>query len=121
HLTSSRSETAVSRHAVEAVAPALVELYARERGGAGSPGRIVLDFEGTDDPAHGEQEGVGYHGYYRQHMYHPLLVFDGDTGHLITAILRPGRSHGSRFAVLILRPFLPRLRPASPPPPLALP
>src|SRR5919202_2938952 len=69
---------------------------------------------GTDDPAHGEQEGVGYHGYYRQHMYHPLLAFDGNTGHLITAILRPGRCHGSRFAVLVLRRLVRRLRQAWP-------
>src|SRR4051812_22713707 len=93
--TFSRLENAVDRHSVEALATALVELYVRERGRAGAPRRIVLDFDGTADPAHGEQEGVGYHGYYRQHMYHPLLVFDGDTGHLITAVLRPGRVHGS--------------------------
>jgi hypothetical protein len=112
--TFSRLENAVDRHAVEHLAATLVELYVRERGRAGPPRRIVLDFDGTDDPAHGEQEGVGYHGYYRQHMYHPLLVFDGDTGHLITAILRPGRCHGSRFAVLVLRRLVRRLRQAWP-------
>jgi Transposase DDE domain group 1 len=78
------------------------------------PARIVLDLDGTDDPAHGEQEGVAYHGYYRQHMYHPLLVFDGDTGHLITAILRPGNVHGSRFVVPVLRRLLRKLRAAWP-------
>src|SRR4051812_17370673 len=93
--TFSRLENAVDRHSVEALAATLVELYVRERSRAGPPRRIVLDFDGTADPAHGEQEGVGYHGYYRQYMYHPLLVFDGDTGHLITAVLRPGRVHGS--------------------------
>ncbi len=108
--TFSRLENAVDRHAVEQLATALVELYVRDRGRAGPPRRIVLDFDGTDDPAHGEQEGVGYHGYYRQHMYHPLLVFDGDTGHLITAVLRPGRCHGGRFAVLVLRRLVRRLR-----------
>jgi hypothetical protein len=112
--TLSRLENAVDRHAVEALAAALVELYIRERERAGVPQRIVLDFDGTDDPAHGQQEGIGYHGYYRQYMYHPLLVFDGDTGHLITAILRPGRCHGSRFAVLVLRRLVRRLRRAWP-------
>jgi hypothetical protein len=57
---------------------------------------------------------VAYHGYYRQHMYHPLLVFDGDTGHLITAVLRPGNVHGSRFVVLVLRRLLRALRAAWP-------
>src|SRR3712207_2695893 len=47
-------------------------------------------------------------------MYHPLLVFDADTGQLITAILRPGHVHGSRFVVLVLRRLLRRLRAAWP-------
>jgi hypothetical protein len=70
--------------------------------------------DGTADPAHGAQEGVRYHGFYRQHMYHPLLVFDGTTGHLITAVLRPGHCHGSRFVVLVLRRLLKQLRAAWP-------
>ena len=36
---------------------------------------VRLDLDGTDDPTHGGQEGTPYHGYYRQRMYHPLLVF----------------------------------------------
>src|SRR3712207_8856627 len=44
----------------------------------------------------------------------PLLVFDGDTGHLITAVLRPGNVHGSRFVVLVLRRLLRKLRTAWP-------
>src|SRR5215210_9393062 len=112
--TLSRLENAVDRHAVERLAEALADLYIRERGRAGTPGRILLDLDGTDDPAHGEQEGVAYHGYYRQHMYHPLLVFDGTTGHLITAVLRPGNVHGSRLVVLVLRRLLRKLRAAWP-------
>ncbi len=38
------------------------------------------------DPTHAEQEGSHYHGYYEQHVYHPLLVFDGESGHLICAL-----------------------------------
>ena len=112
--TLSRLENAVDRWAVEQVATALVDLYVRERGRAGVPARILLDLDGTADPAHGEQEGVAYHGYYRQHMYHPLLVFDGDTGQLITAVLRPGNVHGSAFVVLVLRRLLRKLRAAWP-------
>jgi hypothetical protein len=112
--TFSRLENAVDRHAVEELAGALADLYIRERGRAGAPARILLDLDGTADPAHGQQEGVRYHGYYRQHMYHPLLVFDGDTGHLITAVLRPGDVHGSAFVVLVLRRLLRKLRAAWP-------
>jgi len=112
--TLSRLENAVDRHAVEAMASALVAIYLQQRGRAGPPRRVLLDLDGTDDPAHGKQEGVAYHGYYRQHMYHPLLVFDGDTGQLITAILRPGNAHASRFVVLVLRRLCRRLRAAWP-------
>jgi hypothetical protein len=73
---------------------------------------VLLDLDGTDDPAHGRQEGIGYHGYYRQWMYFPLLVFDGDTGQLVTAVLRPGTVHCSRFVVLVLRRLLRLLRAA---------
>jgi hypothetical protein len=48
----------------------------------------------TDDRTHGDQEGSYYHGYYGQHIYHPLLVFDGQSGHLICALLlRAGNTH----------------------------
>src|SRR5919198_5957577 len=56
--TLSRLENAVDRHAVERLAEALADLYLRERGRAGAPIRILLDLDGTDDPAHGEQEEV---------------------------------------------------------------
>lgn len=108
--TLSRLENAVDFKACYRLAVALVELYLQERGRTGIPDRIVLDFDGTDDPCHGHQEGVAYHGYYQQHMLHPLLVFDGDTGHLITAILRPGTVHASRGAVAILTRLVRRIR-----------
>jgi hypothetical protein len=110
----SRLENAVDRRTIEALAEALVTVYLRERGQSGAPTRVRLDLDGTADPAHGQQEGVAYHGYYRQHRYPPLLVFDGDTGPVITAILRPGNVHGSKFVVLVRRRLLRRLRAAWP-------
>jgi len=112
--TLSRLENAVDRHACEAMAEALVRLYIRERQRTGVPTHLVLDIDGTDDPVHGNQEGGAYHGFYREHIYHPLLMFDGQTDQLLTAVLRPGRCHESRFVVLILRRLLKRLRAAWP-------
>lgn len=112
--TLSRLENAVDRHAVAALAATLVDLYVRARGASGPPTRLVFDIDGTDDPAHGQQEGVAYHGYYAQHMYFPLVIFDGDTDHLVTAVLRPGNVHGSRFIILVLRRLLKKLRAAWP-------
>jgi hypothetical protein len=112
--TLSRLENRVDRHVCEALAEALVRLYIRQRQRGGRPAHIVLDLDGTDDPVHGNQEGGAYHGFYREHIYHPLLVFDGQTDQLVCAALRPGRCHGSRFVVLVLRRLVQRLRAAWP-------
>ena len=34
---------------------------------------IILDFDATDDPLHGNQEGAFFHGYYRNYCYLPLF------------------------------------------------
>lgn len=72
--------------------------------------QVVLDIDSTDDPTHGGQQLSFFHGFFRQHMYHPLLVFDGETGELITAILRPGRAHASRGAKGVLRRMIRKIR-----------
>ena len=92
------------------LAAALGEVYLRARERDGVPKRIVLDLDSTDDPTHGEQEGSGYHGYFRQRMYHPLLVFDGETGQFITAILRPGTAHSGHGALAVPKRLGRRLR-----------
>lgn len=108
--TLSRLENAVDRKSCYRLALALGECYLRQRERDGVPTHIVLDLDGTDDPTHGQQEGSAYHGYYRQHMYHPLLVFDGETGQLITAVLRPGTTHGSTSVVAVLKQVVRALR-----------
>ncbi len=108
--TLSRLDNAMDRRACYRLAVALVQLYLRERERDGVPRRIRLDLDGTDDPTHGAQEGTAYHAYYGQHMYHPLLIFDGDTNQLITAVLRPGSVHASRGVVAILKRLIPVLQ-----------
>jgi Transposase DDE domain group 1 len=108
--TLSRLENSVDRHACTRLALALVALYLEQRAKDGVPKRILLDLDATDDPTHGEQEGSSYHGYYRQHQYLPLLIFDGETQALITAVLRPGTVHASRLAVPVLRRLVALLR-----------
>jgi hypothetical protein len=108
--TLSRLENAVDRKSCYRLAMALGAVYLRERERDGVPMHVVLDIDGTDDPTHGQQEGSAYHGYYRQHMYHPLLIFDGETHQLITAVLRPGNTHGSTGVVAVLKRVVRALR-----------
>jgi len=58
---------------------------------------VILDIDSTDDATHGAQQLAFFHGFYDQHMYHPLLVIDGE-GQLVTLLLRPGNAHGARSA-----------------------
>jgi len=108
--TLSRLENAVDRKSCYRLALALGAIYLRERERDGLPTHIVLDVDGTDDPTHGQQEGSAYHGYYRQHMLHPLLIFDGETHQLITAVLRHGNTHGSAGVVAVLKRVVRALR-----------
>lgn len=71
---------------------------------------IVLDIDSTDDPTHGDQQLSFFHGFYDQHMYHPLLVFDALSGELVTALLRPGRAHGAKGSISILTRMIRAIR-----------
>lgn len=108
--TLSRFENGFSARDCYRLAEALGTVYLREREWNGVPTHILLDLDSTDDPTHGEQEGRAYHGYYGQHMSHPLLVFDGETGQLVTAVLRPGTVHAGHSALAILQRIVARLR-----------
>jgi hypothetical protein len=108
--TISRMENAATIGSCHRIAQLLFDLYLKEREKDGAPQRVLLDFDATDDPTHGEQEGSYYHGYYGQHMYHPLLVFDGESGHLLTALLRAGNTHASNSSVAILKRMVGRLK-----------
>src|SRR5262249_10063710 len=90
----------------------LVELFRRTR--RTPPTEIILDVDATDDPVHGHQALSGYHGYYRQHQYLPLLIYDGATGFPLAAWLRPGAIHASLGAAEILDGLVVALRAAWP-------
>jgi hypothetical protein len=90
----------------------LVELFLRTR--RTPPTEVILDVDASDDPTHGQQQLSGYHGYYEQHQYLPLLVFDGKSGMPLAAWLRPGTVHASCGAVDVLRALVQRLRRAWP-------
>ena len=61
--------------------PERIEALLLAQGVADIPRRsgvIVLDFDATDDPLHGQQEGRFFHGYYGGYCYLPLYCFCGD-------------------------------------------
>jgi hypothetical protein len=48
-------ENAVTSRACYQMARALAELYIVRRGEDGAPKKVLLDFDATDDPTHGDQ------------------------------------------------------------------
>src|SRR5258705_8665747 len=62
---------------------------------------IILDFDATDDPLHGNQEGAFFHGYYRNYCYLPLYCFCGNIP--LLAQLRDAKRDASSVTVEALR------------------
>ena len=90
----------------------LVDLFVRTR--TAPPERIVLDIDSTDDPAHGAQQLSLFHGFYGQHQYLPLLVFEGESRFPLAGWLRSGTAHPSWGAVEALGELAAALREAWP-------
>jgi hypothetical protein len=78
------------------------------------PAYVILDIDPSADPTHGQQVLTAFHGYFDQHQYFPLFVFDGETGFPLAAWLRPGTVHASCGAVATLQPIVAALRAAWP-------
>ena len=110
--TLSRLENAVSKRDVPKLSEALFDLYLQTH--PGPRDLIIVDIDATDDPTHGQQQFSFFHGYYDEHMYHPLLVFDGQSGFPMAAVLRPGNTHSSHKAGAILKRIIRRLKKAYP-------
>lgn len=71
-------------------------------------GEIVLDFDATDDPLHGAQEGAFFHGFYRQYCYLPLYCFCGNIP--LYAKLRDCKRDASEGTVEALGKIVPAIR-----------
>lgn len=72
------------------------------------PKRLILDFDATDTPLHGEQEQRFFHGYYDHYCFLPLYVFSGR--HLLVSYLRPSNIDAARHSWAILSLLVKALR-----------
>jgi len=72
------------------------------------PEMVVLDFDPTDDPVHGNQEKRFFHGYYDHYCFLPLYVFCGTQ--LLVSYLRPADIDGAKHSKAILKLLVQRFR-----------
>lgn len=75
---------------------------------AQAPQQIVLDFDATNDPVHGHQQGRFFHGYYDEYCFLPLYVFCNDM--LLVAYLRESNRDAATHAAAILKLLVRRIR-----------
>lgn len=104
--TLSRLENRVSRTSCAKLSELLVELFIESFDAP--PAELVLDFDATDDPIHGNQEGRFFHGYYDNYCFLPLYVFCGEK--LLVSYLRPSNIDAARHSRAILKLLVDRLR-----------
>jgi hypothetical protein len=105
-----RFENRQTRAAAWAVNATLVEQFIASHQKA--PPVLFLDFDATDTPVHGRQEGRFFHGYYDCHCFLPLYVFCGDQ--LLVAYLRRSNIDAAKHSAAILKLLVTRLRRAWP-------
>jgi hypothetical protein len=72
------------------------------------PKEIILDFDATDAPLFGDQEGKHFNGYYGHYCYLPLYVFAGD--HLLCAYLQTADKDPARHALVVLKRLVKGIR-----------
>ncbi len=105
-----RLENRVDRKASVAIAEVLVDQFLAAH--TTPPEHLILDFDATDDPVHGNQQRRFFHGYYDHHCFLPLYVFCGDE--LLAAYLRPSKIDAAKHARAVLALLVRRLRAAWP-------
>jgi hypothetical protein len=104
----SRFENAPRRTELYRTAQALFDTFVASYDRA--PQCLLLDIDDTADEVHGAQQQSLFHGYYDSYCYLPLHIYEGQSGKLITSILRPGRRPTGREIVSILKRVVASIR-----------
>ena len=106
--TMSRFEHAATSRDVYRASRAMVAQFIA--GFATPPEALVLDLDHSEDQVHGQQPLAFYNQHYRSTCYLPLFIFDGLSGALVTAVLRPGRRPTGAENAMIMKRVLKLIR-----------
>jgi hypothetical protein len=110
--TMSRLENAPRRSELYRMAQALLDTFVASYERA--PTVLLLDIDDTADEVHGAQQQALFNGYYDAYCYLPLYIYEGQSGKLITSILRPGCRPTGAEVVSILKRVVGTIRRAWP-------
>jgi len=110
--TISRFENSLTKRDIYRIAKVLVKLFIASY--KTRPEGIILDIDDTDDPTHGAQQLSLFNGYYDEYCFQPLFIFEGQSGKLITSILRPGKRPSGKETCAIIKRVVTLIRAAWP-------
>jgi Transposase DDE domain group 1 len=106
--TLSRFENAVSIPDLWRLRDVLVDLFLQSFDAP--PRHLTLDLDAFDDPAHGQQQLIMFHGYYEQYQYLPIVITCAENDMVLLVGLRHGTCHASLGVDNDLRYLMGRLR-----------
>ena len=110
--TLSRFENAVSIPDLWRLRDVLVDLFIQSFDQP--PRHLTLDIDAFDDPAHGQQQLIMFHGYYEQYQYLPIVITCAENDMVLLVGLRHGTCEASLGVDNDLRYLVARLRTAWP-------
>ena len=110
--TMSRFENRISRTDLYRIAKAFADVFVASY--EEPPEAILLDIDDTEDKVYGSQQLSLFNAYFNGYCYQPLHIYEGQTGKLITTVLRPGRRPTGKEIVTILKRVIVYLRRAWP-------
>jgi hypothetical protein len=110
--TLSRFENAISIGALKRLRDVFIDQFIASF--ATPPRHLTFDLDAVDDPAHGEQQLVLFHGYFDQYQYFPAFITSADNDQTVVLSLRPGAVHAALGADDDLEYLVRRLRRAWP-------
>jgi hypothetical protein len=106
--TLSRFENAVSIPDLWRLRDVLVDLFIQSFDSP--PHHLTFDIDAFDDPAHGQQQLIMFHGYYEQYQYLPIVITCAENDLVLLVGLRHGTCHAALGADNDLRYLMERLR-----------
>jgi hypothetical protein len=106
--THSRFENAISVPSLIRLRDVLIDQFIASF--ATPPKHLTFDIDAVDDPAHGDQQLVFFHGYYDQYQYFPSFITCADTDQVVVLSLRAGCVHAALGADDDLEYLVERLR-----------
>lgn len=110
--TITRFENSVSTKDLYRIAEVFVDQFIASY--ASPPDALILDIDDTEDETHGAQQLSLFNGYHDEYCYMPLYIFEGQTGKLVTSILRPGKRPSGKETRSLFKRVIKRIRAAWP-------